>query len=130
MTRESTDRLQRIAVPTERAGGLEAPRSDHFGHAAAFVIADLMDDAIGSVTSITNPPHSQGGCMMTVNLLASQGVTAVVAGGMGRGPMTGLAQAGIHIYHSTDTETAGDAIRALADGELQAFSVGDTCQGH
>jgi predicted Fe-Mo cluster-binding NifX family protein len=129
MAKEST-KLRRVAVPTERPGGLDAPRSDHFGHAAAFVIADVMDDAIGSVTSIANPPHEQGGCMMTVNLLAAQGVTEVVAGGMGRGPLTGLARAGIHTYHSPDTATAGDAIQALADGTLEAFSVNDTCQGH
>jgi predicted Fe-Mo cluster-binding NifX family protein len=125
-----SSKLQRVAVPTERTGGLDAPRSDHFGHAAAFVIADVMNDAIGDVTSVANPPHAQGGCMMTVNLLAAHGVTAVVAGGMGRGPLTGLARAGIHIYYSDDTPTAGDAIQALADGQLEAFGVDHTCQGH
>jgi predicted Fe-Mo cluster-binding NifX family protein len=130
MHNETSSKLQRVAVPTERPGGLDAPRSDHFGHAAAFVIADIMDDAIGDVISIPNPPHAQGGCMMTVNLLAEHGVTTVVAGGMGRGPLTGLSRAGIHIYHSNDTVTAGEAIQALADGELEAFSVDHTCQGH
>ena len=125
-----SEKIRRVAVPTEQPGGLEARRSNHFGHAAAFVIADVMDDAIGQVTSVTNPPHVHGGCMTTVNMLSSHGVTAVVAGGMGRGPLTGLTRAGIHIYYSADTATAGEAIQALTDGELHAFNTNNACQGH
>ena len=36
--------LMRIAIPTNNPGGLEASRSDHFGHCEVFTIVSLAAD--------------------------------------------------------------------------------------
>ena len=60
----------RIAVPTSAEGGIDAPRSAHFGHAESFTIVDVAEGRIAGSTVVTNPPHSHGGCGQTVRLLA------------------------------------------------------------
>lgn len=54
----------RIAIPTNNPGGMEAARSDHFGHCDVFTLVDV--DAENNVTGVELmpvPEHSAGGCM-------------------------------------------------------------------
>ncbi|PKQ16306.1 MAG: dinitrogenase iron-molybdenum cofactor biosynthesis protein [Actinobacteria bacterium HGW-Actinobacteria-7] len=120
----------RIAVPVESGEGLEAVRSEHFGHSAAFAIVDVEDGAPVATGILPNPPHSQGGCMTTVNLLAANGVQAVSAVGMGRGPLNGLMQVGIAIHHDAASATVGEAIAAIIEGRTTPFGSDHACQGH
>lgn len=120
----------RVAVPVESGEGLEAVRSAHFGHAGAFALVDVADGAATGVTMLPNPPHSHGGCGMTVNLLADNGVTAVSAVGMGRGPLSGLLSAGIEVHHDPESTTVGEAVTALLEGRTHAFGGDHVCQGH
>lgn len=120
----------RIAVPVESGEGLGAIRSAHFGHAAGFALVDVADGVPNGVRMVLNPPHTQGGCGITVNLLASQGVTAVSAAGMGRGPLKGLVDAGIAVHHDAASATVGEAVAAIIEGRTAAFGPDHACQGH
>jgi predicted Fe-Mo cluster-binding NifX family protein len=120
----------RIAVPVEHGEGLEAVRSAHFGHAAGFALVDVTDGVPVGVTMLANPPHSHGGCMTTVNLLASEGVQAVSALGMGQAPLNGLMNAGIAVHHDPSSSSVGEAVSAIVGGRTAAFGADHTCQGH
>ena len=119
-----------IAVPVESGDGLDARRSAHFGHAAGFAIVELDGESPGAVRVVQNPPHEHAGCMVTVNLLAAEGVTAVSAAGMGRGPLAGLRSVGIAVYHDAESSTVGEAIDSIVSGRAVPFADDHSCRGH
>lgn len=119
----------RIAVPIKSGQGLEALRSEHFGHSEAFAIVEIEAGEPIATGILVNPPHSHGGCMVTVNLLTSNGVTAVSAAGMGRGPLRGLLAAGIVVHHDADSVTVGDAVAAIVEGRTARFGEEHACGG-
>lgn len=121
---------QRVAVPTEGPGGLTAPRSMHFGHAESFTLVDVTDGQITGTSVVVNPPHQHGGCGSTVDLLVDAGTTTVIAGGMGGGPRSGLAAAGVEVCFDAATDTAQAAIDAYLAGVRDAFGEQHVCQGH
>ena len=121
---------ERVAVPTEGPGGLTAPRSMHFGHAESFTLVDVTDGVITGATVVVNPPHEHGGCGATVNLLVAAGATTVIAGGMGGGPRSGLAAAGVEVCFDAVTETVQAAIDAYLAGARDAFGEQHVCRGH
>jgi hypothetical protein len=71
----------------ENAGKIAVPTTDrklcaHFGHCEAFAIFEIGDNkAILNETYVTPPPHAPG---LLPEWLSSQGVSCVLAGGMGR----------------------------------------------
>ncbi len=122
----------RIAVPTNHPGGLEAGRSDHFGHCDVFTIVELgPDNAIAKVETLANGGHEAGGCMVPVKLLHDAQVEAIVVGGMGARPMQGFAQAGIKVYFA-NRETVSD-VQAVIDhflaGKLPVMHADQVCKG-
>jgi predicted Fe-Mo cluster-binding NifX family protein len=120
----------RIAVPTEGAGGLDAARSMHFGRAASFTVVDVVDGEITGATVVVNPPHEHGGCGSTVSLLVAAGATTVIAGGMGGGPRSGLATAGVEVCFDGTAETARSAVDEYLAGARDAFGEQHVCRGH
>ena len=84
-----------LAIPSALPGGLEAGMGMHFGHCDIYTIVQIEDGAIKSVGTLPNVPHQQGGCLAPVQHLASHGVTALLAGGMGMRPLMGFQQAGV-----------------------------------
>jgi predicted Fe-Mo cluster-binding NifX family protein len=119
-----------VAVPSELDGGLDAPRSGHFGHAPGFTLVTITDGVPGPVRTIENPPHTSGGCMGTVNILAAAEVTAVVAAGMGGGPLGGLRSAGIEVYFEDSEPTVRGAVDAVLTGRIVPFGGDHVCRGH
>lgn len=119
-----------VAVPAETLGGIAAERSHHFGHAPFFSIVELDGDRVTGSRSIEHPPHVEGGCGLTVGLLASEGVTDVVAWGMGRGPQSKLPAAGISTWRESSGQRVEDAIAALVAGNVERFDADHTCMGH
>jgi predicted Fe-Mo cluster-binding NifX family protein len=59
----------RLAVPSNNPGGLEAGRSDHFGHCDLFTLVDIRDNKIVEVETVSNQEHGAGGCMVPVQFL-------------------------------------------------------------
>jgi predicted Fe-Mo cluster-binding NifX family protein len=131
METRSAGRAARIvAVPSVGAGGLDARRSSHFGKSPSFTLVELVEGETGDVRVIPNERHSEGGCQIAAQLLASQGASALVAGGIGARPLAVLNAAGIEVYFDKQRKTVAEAITALAAGELQPIELDQTCSHH
>ncbi len=120
----------RLAVPTMGEAGLDATRSAHFGRCDYFTIIDIDDGEITKVSGIPCPPHEQGGCMRTVNILADAGVTAVVAAGMGMGPFMGFNQAGITVLYDATEPNVGKVTEMVIAGKVPQMSQDAACNHH
>lgn len=118
-----------VAVPSEAPGGLEARPSSHFGHCAAYTVARVRDGKIEDVSIMPNGGHEEGGCLAPVQELARAGVSALLAGGMGARPLNAMHAAGIKVYHSSGSQTVGQALEAFATGRLTPFGEDQLCRG-
>lgn len=119
-----------IAVPTVGAGGMDSERSGHFGHCDCFTVIHADGDEIVEIRTVDNPPHVDGNCLTPVNLLASEGVTALVVAGMGGRPLAGFNDVGIAVYFDNVTPNVGDVIAMLLNGELSVMEAQNACGGH
>lgn len=119
----------KIAVPSSLPGGLEAELGAHFGHCDVYTVIDVEDGTVVQVSTLPNVPHQQGGCMAPVNHLAQNGVTVLIAGGMGMRPLMGFNQVGIDVYYGAGSPTVGSAVDALLKGSLTRFTPEYTCGG-
>jgi predicted Fe-Mo cluster-binding NifX family protein len=126
-TRQSDRRRVRVAVPSEHPGGLGAPRSGHFGRADCFTIVQVDGDQLGEVTVLQNMPHSEGGCMAPVMMLAQHGVDAIVVDGIGGRPLAGFNQVGIAV-HAGSGQTVEHSVLAFALNTLPSVDPGSACQ--
>jgi len=98
--------MKRIAFPVENSDGMESVVSMHFGHAQYFCLVDV-DESSNKVLKheiIDNIPHSEGGCMMPVNLLKQKSANAIVVGGIGGRPLMGFQQVGITVIHNDNPQ--------------------------
>lgn len=68
--------------------------------------------------------------MRPVNLLANEGVQAIVAAGMGMRPLMGFNQAGITVYYDSEHPVVGDAAQAVAAGEAPIMQADQACNHH
>jgi len=119
----------RIAIPSALPGGLAAEVGTHFGHCDVYTLVDLEAGQITQVSTLPRVPHEQGGCLAAVNHLAQNGVTVLIAGGMGLRPLMGFTQAGVEVYRATGIPSVDAAVKALINGELERFTPAFTCQG-
>lgn len=119
----------RIAVPSNANGGLEGTRAGHFGHCDTFTLVDVKDGAIENVSTIANQTHVQGGCMVPVNLLASNNVNALIVGGIGMRPLMGFRQVGIDVYHDDQRPQIRPVVEDLIAGKLAMIADNQVCGG-
>lgn len=119
---------ERVAIPAMNPGGLEAPISGHFGHCDVFVLADIEDGNLVNSQNLPNGDHSEGGCMVPVNILAQHGVSAVIAGGMGLRPRMGFQNAGIKVFMGQGA-TVKEALDNYLKGSLEEMSLQNVCSG-
>ena len=119
----------RIAVPSMQEGGLDGKRSGHFGHCDTFTLIDVKDGAIEKVSTINNETHVQGGCMVPVNLLASNKVNALIVGGIGMRPLMGFRQVGIDVYHDDQRPDIRPVVEDLIAGKLAMIQENQVCGG-
>lgn len=119
----------KIAVPSNNPGGMEAGMGMHFGHCDLYTIVEVEGNAVTAVSTLDNIPHVQGGCLAPVQHLASNGVKALLAGGMGMRPLMGFQQAGIDVFFAGNYSTVGQAVQAYLSKGLQPFSTDFTCRG-
>jgi predicted Fe-Mo cluster-binding NifX family protein len=120
----------RIAVPSTLPGGLDSEVSAHFGHCDIYTIIDVENGAVAQTSTLANVPHVQGGCMAPVQHLAQNGVTVLIAGGMGMRPLMGFNQVGIDVFYGAGAPNVGAAVDAFLQGKLVKFSQQHTCSGH
>jgi predicted Fe-Mo cluster-binding NifX family protein len=124
---EQTPTKTRIAIPSELPGGLEAPRSGHFGRCECFTLVDVVDGKVHSVEVLTNAPHVDGGCMTPVLALAENLVDAIVVDGIGGRPLMGFNQVGIAVHAGVggDVQTT---VTAYIQGDLPVVGLEGACQ--
>lgn len=118
-----------VAIPSNNPGGLEAELSQHFGHCDVFTVVEINDGKVGEVKVVPSVPHQQGGCLAPVNFLASHGIKALLAGGMGMRPLMGFNQVGIEVFHNGGESKVGGAVEAFVAGRLPRFGNDMTCGG-
>lgn len=118
-----------VAVPSEHPGGLEAPRSGHFGHCDVFTLVELDNSEILNVSTVHNGAHFQGGCHVPVQILHQSGADALIVGGIGMRPLMGFRQAGIEVFYGPQGETVRAAIDQLLQGHLQPIGDHQVCCG-
>ena len=119
----------RIAVPSQGNGGIDGQRSGHFGHCDVFTLVDVEKGAIKNITTLPNQAHDQGGCMVPVNLLANNKVTALIVGGIGLRPLMGFNQVGIDVYHDATRAEIRPVVEDLISGELPLIKEDQVCGG-
>ncbi len=118
-----------IGIPSSQPGGLEAPFGAHFGHCDLYTLVDVENGEIKEVRTLPSVPHQQGGCLAPVQYLADNGVTVLLAGGMGMRPLMGFNQMGIDVFYAGNAPSVGAAVDAFLAGQLQKFTQEFTCGG-
>ncbi len=119
----------RIAVPSVEQGGMDGRRAGHFGHCDVFTLIDVEEGKIKKVTTLPNKEHVQGGCMVPVNLLAENNVSALIVGGIGMRPLMGFRQVGIDVFYDVDRAEIKPVVEDLISGSLPAIADDQVCGG-
>ena len=119
-----------LAVPSNGEGGLDAERSGHFGRCDCFTVVEIADGAIIGARIVANPPHEEGGCLRPVNLLAGEGVNALVVAGIGGRPLAGFNDAGITVYFDTQIPVVRGIAERVAAGTVEVIDPSYVCGGH
>ncbi|HHX51273.1 MAG TPA: dinitrogenase iron-molybdenum cofactor biosynthesis protein [Clostridia bacterium] len=119
----------RIAVPSNAPGGLEAVRSAHFGRCDVFTLVDVDQNQITGVKVVSNVDHTEGGCLVPVNLLADHQADIIMVNGMGMRPLMGFQAAGIDVLLSYGN-TVQEAIDNYLAGRVEPMTERHVCGGH
>ena len=121
----------KIAVPSNNPGGMEAGRSDHFGHSDVFTLLEIEGDKVVGVSTHENVAHSSGGCMAPVRALAEAGVKKIIVGGMGATPLAICSEIGVAVYFAPKNEytLVSDVAAAFAAGKLSVMNENQACGG-
>ena len=109
----------RVAIPV-----LGGSFCAHFGGADAFALVDVDDQTrTMSATHVETPPPHEHGVFPT--WLRSQGVTTVLAGGMGPRAVQMLDHFGIEVVLGLEGHDVRTLVTAYLNGELR--STGSSC---
>ena len=119
----------RIAIPSDGNGGLDGIRSGHFGHCDVFTIIDVEEGNITNVTAVPNQEHSEGGCLVPVNILSKLKVNALIVGGIGNRPLVGFNNVGIDVYFESKSPEIRPVVENLIAGNLPKMSADQACGG-
>jgi len=124
---DQTTSTTRVAIPSEAPGGLEARRSGHFGRCECFTMVDVAGGKVGAVHVLQNAPHTEGGCMAPVLVLAEHNVDAIVVDGIGGRPLMGFNQVGITVHAGLGADVR-TAVLAFIQGGLPVVGLEGACQ--
>ena len=117
--RDDQRQILRLAVPSDLPGGLDAPRSGHFGRSPSFTIIDIVDDVVVNTFMVPNQPHEKGDHGLTqVLMLGENSVDVVIVAGIGRKPLLTCLQAGMRVFAGEDRPTVRSVVQAFVDAEL------------
>jgi len=118
--------MTKICVPTEGAGGLNAPVGEHFGRVPSYTI---LDTESGDVRVVRNESEHMGGQGLPADLLANLGIDVLLCQGLGRRAIGILSQRGIDVSIGF-RGTAGEAIDAWKQGLAAPVGEDAACQQH
>lgn len=118
----------RLAIPANSGDGLNAPRSEHFGKCAYYILVDVKDNAIQDVLPLKNGGHVTGGCFAPVMLLQGNHVSKLVVGGIGGRPLQGFQQVGIDVLYGAG-QTVGESVNLFLTNQIKPISNDQVCGG-
>ncbi len=123
--------LYKVAVPSDNPGGLEASRSDHFGHSDLFTLLEIDGEEVVGVSIHENVAHEAGGCMAPVKALAEAGVKKMIVGGMGGRPLAMCNEIGMEVFFAPKAEydSVDEVARAFVKNKLAKMSTDQACTG-
>ena len=100
--------------------------NQHFGKSQSFAIVTIDEQDIVGLKEVSTESlqHNHGGLS---NLLAEQGVTVVIAAGMGEGAYHSLQEKGIEVIRGA-AGSIKDVLQRYLDGELK--DLGSSCGHH
>lgn len=108
----------RIAISSEENQGLESRVSSHFGRCPFYVLVDIEEREISSVSSVENPFFSQHQVGQVPGFIQSKGVDVMLTGGMGRRAIAFFEQ--FNIKPVTGAQgTVAQALEQYLGGALQ-----------
>ena len=99
-----------------------------FGRAAYFIIVDTGADGFSAVRNEQNLNAAQGAGIQAAQMVANQGVEAVLTGHCGPNAFGLLSSAGVRIYVGVQG-TVAQALEKLRAGELSETAQADV-EGH
>ncbi len=102
----------KVAIPTAD-GKLTA----HFGHCRQFAIVEVVDGRVKATTMVEPPAHEPG---VLPEWLHQQGVTLVIAGGMGQRAQGHFTEKGIRVIIGAPSLSPEELARQYLDGTLSA----------
>lgn len=102
---------RRFAIPLEN-GVL----CSHFGHCTQFAFINTNDDIILSESLATPPPHEPGVLPLWLH---DEGITDIIAGGMGQHAQSILVQNGIKIHLGAPQKPARELVEECLSGVLE-----------
>lgn len=114
--------MERIYLAVASEGGTV---SQHFGHCREFMVFEVENDKTVFSKSIANMGHS--GCSELPLLLKQNGVTHLIAGGIGAGAIQHLTLAGIDVIYGA-SGIVEDVVNAFASGSIK--TEGSICSEH
>ena len=115
--------MKKIAAPVTSAGQID----DHFGHCEFYKIFTISDD--NRITGEKIIKSQQGcGCKSNIaSVLADEGVSIMLAGGIGGGAINVLNNAGIEVIRGCSGNVA-DEVKQFVEGFV--IDNGETCKHH
>jgi len=108
-----------VAIPV--SGGKLSP---HFGHCEQFALFAVADKSVTGRQDLTPPPHEPG---VLPRWLKENGVTVVIAGGMGQRAQSLFEQEGIEVVCGAPAQDPEQVVGSYLKGTLE---IGDNACDH
>ncbi|MCK3684919.1 NifB/NifX family molybdenum-iron cluster-binding protein [Maribellus sp. YY47] len=102
---------KKIAIPVDQNHILDG----HFGHCQYFSLLTLDDQQIVEEETVTPPPHEPG---LLPKWLAQQGVTDVLAGGMGQKAIEIFKYNDVNVFVGAPKLPARELTKGFLDGTI------------
>lgn len=103
---------KKIAVPIDENGVLDG----HFGHCKFFAVLLTQDKNIVDEQTLIPPPHEPG---LLPKWIAEQGVTDVLAGGMGQKAIQIFNYNEVNVFVGAPRKSAKDLVQGFLDSSIQ-----------
>ncbi|MBN2566756.1 NifB/NifX family molybdenum-iron cluster-binding protein [Candidatus Woesearchaeota archaeon] len=116
----------RILIPTDGAGGEDAPVASHLGRCGSFTVVDEKGRVIETVE---NAGRHHGGSATPAEQCLSLRPDVVLCHGLGRNAVTVFGKAGVRVMVSLG-ERAADILHAWQAGEARDALYEEACAGH
>jgi predicted Fe-Mo cluster-binding NifX family protein len=117
----------KVAFPSQDDQGLESRVHGHFGSARHFIVVDTGSGVCERADN-QKREHIHGQCQ-PISALGGKAIDAVVVGGIGRGALGKLTDAGIRIYRAVEGSVR-ENLTLIRSGRLPEFRSEQTCSGH